>query len=68
MTDRRRVRCADCSLDLAADEGMLIRAAFSCPLFGKVRSGVERECVSFVPRVAAKRNRAPPGAQFEPGA
>lgn len=39
-------RCADCALDL----GPAIHAAFSCPLFGRPRHGVEIHCLAFVPR------------------
>jgi hypothetical protein len=55
MIDRRRVRCTDCRLNLDCDPGMLIRAAFSCPLFGKDRTDVERECTSFVAKAGARK-------------
>ena len=49
---RETVRCADCRLDVDP-----LRAAFSCPLFSRDRRGVERECVSFVPKTPQARTR-----------
>jgi hypothetical protein len=42
------VRCVDCRFDMDPDPRMTIRAALSCPLFGRPRRGVERQCASFV--------------------
>jgi len=45
------VKCVDCRLDL--DSRVIVKAAFCCPLFGKVRDATPRECRSFVPTLAA---------------
>ena len=52
------VRCADCALNQATEEAVL-KAAFSCPLFGKHRPPqVNRVCSRFEP-IATAHQPAP---------
>lgn len=46
-------RCDDCELNLGTAPGVMLQAAFACPMFGRPRIGVESRCAAFVPKDGA---------------